>query len=411
MPSVCLYFRVHQPYRLRKFQQEDISVNNYYDDPAADAETISRLADDCYLPANDLLYQQILAHKEKFHASFSVSGTALELLMKYRPDVIQSFKRLAATGSIEFLAETYYHSLSSLHSPEEFQRQVEKHASLVKRLFGIEPVVFRNTELIHNNRIAEQVAAMGLKGILCEGTERILQGRSPNQVYQFPGNTSCPLLLRNASLSDDIAFRFDDPNWTEHPLTADKFAEWLHSHPSDTNIINLFLDYETFGIHKKNDSGIFEFLEQLPGAVLSREDWLFATPSTVLHESSPRDIYHVPQTISWEDDSDATCVWCENVMQHNTLKKIYSIEAMVQQSNCEKSMDTWGRLQSADYFYYMAEKKDKTEAVKYLNPFTTPREAFQNYSNLVADFEIALIKKEVTTYKKYPSSSFVNILF
>jgi alpha-amylase len=409
MTSVCLYFRVHQPYRLRKYQQEDITVNNCYEDNIADSDNINRMADHCYLPANEILYRQINTQQQRFNISFSISGTALELLMKYRPDVIQSFKRLAAAGCVEFLAETYYHSLSSLHSPVEFQRQVRMHGELIKRLFDQDAVIFRNTELIHNNRIAEHVDAMNLKGILCEGTERILKERSTNQVYTAPGNTTCPLLLRNACLSDDIAFRFDDTNWTEHPLTPEKFAEWLHSHPDTTDVINLFMDYETFGIHKKEESGIFDFLDSLPAAVLKKEGWLFSTPSQALQKYLPADIYDVPQTISWEDNSDTSCVWCENVMQHNTLKKIYSIEPMVQQGDCEKSQDTWGRLQSADHFYYMTERK--ANSAKYLNPFTTAREAFQNYSNLVTDFEISLIKKEIKRYKKYPSTVFANTIF
>ena len=256
---------------------------------------------------------------------------------------------------------------------------------------------------------------MGLKGILCEGVERILQGRSVNRVYTVPGLESYredfSLLLRNAALSDDIAFRFDDINWSEHPLMADKFADWLASHPMQDEVINLFLDYETFGIHKKNDTGIFGFLQSLPAEVLKKDGLKFATPSEVIDEQFPKDVYHVPDTISWEDKSEASCVWCENVMQNNTLKKIYSIENIVQQSDCEKSVDIWGRLQAADYFYYMSEKK--AEANKYLNPFTTAREAFQNYTNLVTDFEISLIKREIEKQKRYSSSrvSSANTLF
>ena len=412
MTSVCLYFKVHQPYRFKKYQLEDITVCNNYEDRIADEENIIRLADNCYLPANEILYRRIVEQQGKFTVSFSVSGIILELFMKYRPDVIKSFKKLAATGCVEFLAETYYHSLSSLHSQAEFKRQVSMHTELVTRLFGIAPKVFRNTELIHSNRIAGHVASMGFKGILCEGIERILQGRTANQVYAVPDVTELGLLLRNAALSDDIAFRFDDQNWNEHPLTADKFVDWLCSHPEDTEVINLFMDYETFGIHKKKESGIFDFLDTLPVVVSERNELRFATPSEILEDHLPRHTYDVPQTISWEDNSDASCVWCENMMQNNTLKKIYSIEAMALDSDCEKSVDMWGRLQSADHFYYMAEKTDKTEVVKYLNPFTTPREAYQSYTNLVTDFEISLIKKQVNRYKKFPvSASLANTMF
>jgi alpha-amylase len=410
MTSICLYFKIHQPYRFRKYQPEEITVSNCYKDSAADSDNINRVADECYLPANEILLNQINANNGKFRVSLSMSGTVIELLMQYRPDVIQSFKALASTGYVEFLSETYYHSLSSLHSTNEFKRQVTKHGELINRLFGCTPVVFRNTELIHNNMIAAKVSELNLKGILCEGIDRILAGRDPNKIYMAPVN-GIPLLLRNSALSDDIAFRFDDVNWTEHPLTATKFAEWLCSHPDGTQVINLFMDYETFGIHKKASAGIFEFLEQLPVAVLNSERLSFATPSNVLDMHKPVDVYNVERTISWEDNSDANCASSDNVMQNNTLKKIYSIEPMIGQSDNNELIDTWGRLQSADHFYYMAEKRDKTEGLKYMNPFTTPREAFQNYSNLVTDFEISLIKKEINTYKKYPSTLFANTIF
>ena len=212
MISVCLYFKVHQPYRLKKYQAKDIDVCHSYEDEAADRESINQLADHCCLPANEIIYEQIVQQNGKFKISFSVSGIVLELFQQYRPDVIHSFKKLASTGCIEFLAETYYHSLSSLYSAAEFQRQILKHAELIKSLFSMEPVVFKNTELIHNNRIASLIAELGLKGILCEGVERILKGRSCNKVYAIPGNDETALLLRNATLSDDIAFRFGDPN-------------------------------------------------------------------------------------------------------------------------------------------------------------------------------------------------------
>jgi len=405
MISVCLYFKVHQPYRLKKYQAKDIDVCHCYEDEAADRESINQLADNCCLPANAIIYKQILEQKGKFKISFSISGIVLELFQQYRPDVIRSFKKLASTGCIEFLAETYYHSLSSLYSGAEFQRQILKHAELIKNLFGMEPAVFKNTELIHNNRIASLVAGLGLKGILCEGVERILRGRSCNKVYALPGQADTALLLRNATLSDDIAFRFGDPNWSEHPLTADKFAEWIHQHqPDNTEVINLFMDYETFGVYKQPGTGIFGFLDSLPAAVLENRGFRFSTPSEVLVSHYPKDLYDVSQTISWEDQSNASCVWCENVMQNNTLKKIYSIQNLVLQSSDERDADIWGRLQSADYFYYMAEDTRKQTLTKYFNPFGSAREVFRHYTNLVADFEISLIRKAIAQKKKTSAS-------
>lgn len=409
MVSVCLYFKVHQPYRLKKHRMRGVDLSYCYADIKTDEEEITSLADNCYLPANDIIYELIREHNGKFRISYSISGTALELFQKNRPDVISSFKKLVATGCVEILAETYYHTLSSLHSKKEFQRQVSKHTQLVKDLFHIETMVFRNTELIHNNQLVKQLADLGFKGLLCEGVERILQQRSPNRVYAAPDNSEFGLLLRNARLSDDIAFRFDDLNWSEHPLTAERFAEWLHKHPPETDVINLMMDYETFGIHKKADSGIFDFLRALPSAVLADDNFLFSTPSGILTKNYPKDIYDVPATISWEDKTNASCVWCDNMMQNNTLRKIYSIEHIVLTSGSEKAIDMWGRLQAADYFYYMSAESCKAAAYKYNNPFSTPEEAFQNYSNIIADFEIALIEREISNRKKHSRrASFIN---
>lgn len=411
MTSVCLYFKVHQPYRLKKYSMKGVDLSYCYADVPADNASINFLADNCYLPANQIIHDQLLAHKGKFRISYSISGTALELLQKHRPDVITSFRELVSTGYAEILAETYYHSLSALHSRKEFQRQVHKHSALVKELFGIQPVVFRNTELIHNNALAGEIADMGLQGVLCEGVKRILNGRTPNKVYSVPGREDMGLLLRNAQLSDDIAFRFDDVNWNEHPLTAEKFAEWLHIHPADTTVINLMMDYETFGIHKKAGSGIFDFLHALPSAVLANDDLTFSSPAVILKKTIPGDTYDVPATVSWENNTTAACVWCDNMRQNNTLKKIYSIGNMVLNCGNEKAIDMWGRLQSADYFYYMSEESCKRTAYQYHNPFSTPEEAFQNYSNIVADLEIALIENEIRRRKRIPSkASFINAI-
>jgi alpha-amylase len=247
--------KVHQPYRLKRFMGSDIGACHTYEDAEAGITHINELADKTCLPANEILGRQIRTHRGRFKVSFSISGTALELFARYRPDVIESFRELVGTGCVEFLAETFYHSLSSLYSAVEFQRQVQQHSTLVHDLFGLRPVVFRNTDLIHNNRIAALVSRLGLQGILCDGIHSILKGRDANRLYTVPGDTGLVLFLRNATLSDDIAFRFGDPLWTEHPLTAGKFATWLHRHPPRTEVVNLFLDYETFGTHKPGGSG------------------------------------------------------------------------------------------------------------------------------------------------------------
>ncbi|MBL7737582.1 MAG: glycoside hydrolase family 57 protein [Chitinophagaceae bacterium] len=411
MTSVCLYFKVHQPYRLKKYSMKGVDLSYCYADATADSASIHFLADNSYLPANKIIREQLLAQQGKFSVSYSISGTVLELLRKHRPDVIASFQKLVDTGYVEILAETYYHSLSSLHSKKEFRRQIRQHGTLVKELFGIHPAVFRNTELIHNNALAGEIADTGLRGILCEGVKRILNGRTPNKLYSVPGKENIGLFLRNAQLSDDIAFRFDDVNWNEHPLTAEKFADWLQIHPADTSVINLMMDYETFGVHKKPGSGIFEFLEALPAAILANNDLIFSTPTEILDKNNAEDSYDVPATASWENDTTDACLWCDNMEQNKTLKKIYSIENMVLNCGHEKAIDMWGRLQSADYFYYMSEESSKRTAYKYHNPFATPEEAFQNYSNIVADLEIALIENEIRRRKRTPAkASFINTI-
>lgn len=399
MPSVNLSFKIHIPYRLQKIDTSYLGYGKYFDSDA-NKKAVDTFSDECFLPANEILLSQLKIHQGKFKISFSISGTAVELLQEYRPDVIKSFKQLVKTGCVEFYAETYYNSLSWLYSKEEFKRQIQKHHELVKDLFGVEPMVFRNTELIYNNDLSKFISELGYKGILCEGLERILNGRTANQTYAAPGSGDFGLLLRNVRLSDDIAFRFDDPNWNEQPLTAEKYAGWLHNQDKNTCNVNLFFDYETFGIHKKTGTGIFKFLEHLPSHILADEKWTFATPAEVLDSCYPMDIYNVPQTISWEDKEKECCVSCENRMQNNTLRKIFSIEKMVHQSNIPGALECWGRLQGADHFYYMCnDRGDSNNTYRMLNPFGTVEEAYENYKNAVTDFEIKLIRKGLDDIK------------
>ncbi len=406
MPSVSLSFKVHIPYRLKRFAAGSVGAYDTWFDEQACQSAVDKLANECYVPANQVIHSLIRENKTKFKAAFSISGTAIELLQKHRPDVIRSFRDLAKTGCVEFFSETYYHSLSWLHAKNEFKRQVQQHDDLIRLLFGTEPAVFRNTELIYNNELAKFIAGMGYKGILCEGPDNILNGRTPNHIYAAPGNGDFGLLLRNVRLSDDIAFRFDDPAWNEQPLTAEKYAGWLHNQHENTCNVNLFMDYETFGIHKKADSGIFRFLSHLPSAVLSNEKWKFVTPSEALENYYPKDIYDVPGTISWEAKEMLSCVWCENMMQNNTLRKIYSLENMVNQSTMHGAMEWWGSLQSADHFYYMCnDGRTENDTYRSLNPFKSGEEAFENYRNAVTDFEIKLIQRGLNEIKSTRSAN------
>ncbi len=406
MHSLTLYCKVHLPYGLNHYAAGNTAAGYFNTD--ASKKAIDQLSDECYLPANKAMAALIEKNKGKFRLAYSISGTTLELLLQYRPDVIDSFKALADTGCIEFLAETYYNSLSWLHSKAEFRSQVEKHSQLINTLFGLTPAVFRNTELIYSNELAAFIAGMGYKGIVCEGLERNLQGRDLNQVYRAPGVEGLGILLRHVTLSDDIAFRFGSPHWDDHPLTAEKYAGWIHAHTHACNI-NVLLDYETFGIHKKPDTGIFAFLEHLPAAILDDKKWQFTTPSEVLKECTPKDVYDVAETISWKGKEVECCVWCENAYQNNMLKKIYSLEQMVQKNGGETELDQWRKLQSADHFYYMSgEVRTADDAYQYLNPFTSAEEAYRSYVNSITAFEIKLIEKGLSKFRaanSHPSNT------
>ncbi len=412
MPSISFCFRLHQPYRLKEYGFENIGLLHSYEDAEACVQIINTVADNCYLPANEIIYNQIKKTSGKFKVAFSISGTMLELLMQYRMDVIESFKKLIETGCVEILAETFNNSLSWLHSKKEFSAQIRKHGLLVKELFNVEAVVFRNTELIYNNDLAKFIADAGYKGILCEGLAKILKGRTANQTYASPGNGDFGVLLRNVELSDDIAFRFGETTWCQHPLTAEKFANWIHGHTlADTGNINLFFDYETFGIHQKTDTGIFGFLQHLPDAVLANPEFHFKTPTEALNTYYPKDIYDVPQTISWEDKTKDCCLWTDNVMQHNSIRKIYSLENMVLKSGNEKMIDTWRKLQAVDYFYFMsAQKRCEGDVYYMLNQFSCSKEAFQTYRNILTDFEISLIKSGIEN-NRFKFSNKKNIIF
>lgn len=404
MPSLCLYFKFHTPYQLRRYAQNEIGSESCYENNAADEAMINNIIDENFLPANETIFKAIEDGERNFKVAFSLSGTALQLISLYRPDAIESFRKLVNTGCVEILGETFYHSLSALHSKNEFKRQVLKHKTYIEELFNYSPVFFRNTELIYNNWIAETVAELGFKGILCEGLKRVLIQKSANKIYNANSiQNQIKVLFRNISLSDDIAFRFAEENWEHHPLTAEKFAGWVHEHKDDTQVINLFLDYETFGLHKKESCGIFDFLKALPANILQNNNWKFSTPSEVLAEYESSEIFDSPGTISWKDQSRASCVWCENMMQNNTLKKIYSLENLVKQAKDEKLLEVWGRLQSADYFYYM--NADHNNYHRYTNPFADAKEAYNNYSNIITDFEISLIKKILKTTETFHNSS------
>jgi alpha-amylase len=389
MRSICLYFQVHQPFRLKTYRFFDMGVNHYYYDDFQNKSVVQRIAQKCYLPANKVMLELIKKHGKSFNIAYSISGLALEQFEKYAPEVINSFKALAATGNVEFLTETYSHSLASLRSYDEFKRQVDQHSSKIEELFGVKPVTFRNTELVYSDEIGEMVARMGYNIILTEGAKHILGWRSPNFVYRHSTNRDLKLLLKNFRLSDDIAFRFSNQGWTEWPLTAEKYANWLKTIPKKQQVVNLFIDYETFGEHQWKESGIFEFLKSLPGTVLKKTDFAFLNPKDVASTYEAVDSIHVPYPISWADEERDLTAWLGNEMQDEAFNKLYSQENLVKACSDTDIKRDWNYLQASDHFYYMCTKWFTDGDVhRYFNPYPSPYEAFINYMNVLSDFMI-----------------------
>ena len=386
--SICLYFQVHQPNRLRLYRFFDIGKDSHYYDDFANRTILRRVAQRCYLPANELLLDLINSHKGQFKVAFSISGSVLEQFDRYAPEVIDSFRKLAGTGCVEFLAETYYHSLASIASPAEFKRQVEKHKETIEHYFGVTPKSFRNTELVYSDEIGSMVYDMGFKTMLTEGAKHVLGWKSPNYVYSGALAPKLKLLLRNYTLSDDIAFRFSDKNWQDWPLTGDKFLGWIKASAQNDEIVNLFMDYETFGEHQKSQSGIFDFLRYFPEVVIKDGEFEFVTPEQAGKKHKAVASLDVPDPISWADEERDITAWLGNELQSDAFKKLYNVTEKL--SLLSESNDLWsdfGHLQESDHFYYMCTKFFSDGAVhKYFNPYDTPYEAFINYMNVLSDF-------------------------
>jgi alpha-amylase len=387
--SLCFYFQVHQPDRLRLYRFFDIGGDSQYFDEFSNKTILKRVSERCYLPMNDVLLDLIKQYGGEFKVAFSLSGTVLEQFSKYVPEVIDSFRALCDTVCVEFLAETYSHSLASLISKKAFEEHVAKHAAAIEHYFGYKPKTFRNTELIYSDKIGEMVAGMGYDTMLTEGAKHILGWKSPNFVYTNAINPRLKLLLRNFSLSDDLAFRFNDRSNPSWPITSEKYAKWISASAENSEVVNLFMDYETFGEHQPADSGIFEFMKYLPKAVLSEGGFKFRTPSEVSSIHQPVAPLHVPFAISWADEERDTSAWLGNDLQNEAFKKLYSLEKDVEACTDEKIKDDFLKLQESDHFYYMCTKFFSDGSVhKYFNPYETPYEAFINYMNVLSDFEI-----------------------
>ena len=385
--SICLYFQVHQPNRLRLYRFFDIGKDSHYYDDFANRTILRRVAQKCYLPMNALLLELIEANKGAFKVAFSISGSVLEQFDRYAPEVIESFRKLAQTGCVEFLSETYYHSLASLASPIEFKNQVLKHKAAIEHYFGVTPKAFRNTELIYSDAIGEMVYDMGFKTMLTEGARHVLGWKSPNFIYSCAQAPSLKLLLKNSSLSDDIAFRFSDRGWSDWPLTGEKYLRWLKSSAQNEDIVNLFMDYETFGEHQKAASGIFDFMRALPQIVINDGEFEFVTPTQAAKKHRPVGELDVMDPISWADEERDVTAWLGNELQNDAFNKLNDQAEKLALLNDEALWSDFGHLQESDHFYYMCTKFFSDGAVhKYFNPYDTPYEAFINYMNVLSDF-------------------------
>ena len=386
--NACFYFQVHQPVRLRRLHLFNMPDNFDYWDHAKNRQIFERVSNKCYIPTNAMLLDLIKEHGEQFRVSFSLSGTFVEQAKLYRPDVMDSFRDLADTGCVEFLDETYYHSLAGLWEDQtELKEQIAEHRELMQKELGVTPTFYRNTELIYDNRIAKTIEALGYDGIMTEGTERVLGARSPNHVYRpARAGSKLKVLLKNYRLSDDVAFRFSSgPQWPEWPLTAPKYAEWLSQQDGET--INLFMDYETFGEHNWPESGIFDFLRHVPGEALKRGVG-FRTPTQVARAGEAVDEIEVPFAISWADTERDVSAWLHNEMQQTAFNTLRELRPYVLELKDPVLTHAWRLLQTSDHVYYCTTKNMGDQDIHmYFSPYDSPYQAFINLMNCIVDLK------------------------
>jgi len=389
--GIVLYLHAHQPFRVRKYSVFDIANNHEYfneqdwDTDRNNEKVLRKVAEKSYGPMNALL-ERLLNNHPDFRVSLSITGVLIEQLEMWAPEVLESFKRLVKTGRVEIVAETYYHSLAFFYSRREFELQVEAHKNKIREVFGVETQVFRNTELSYNNELAKWADDYGFRGILAEGWDPILEWRSPNFVYKPVDTKNISLLLKNYRLSDDVAFRFGDKNWSQWPLDAGTYKEWVSSSIYGKQIVNLFMDYETFGEHQWSDTGIFDFYEAFVDKWLQQEDNTFYTISEAIDSFEPVGEIDMPHTVTWADTERDLTAWLGNRMQQEALRYIYSLEEDILMTNDINLISDWRKLQTSDHVYYMCTKWfNDGDVHAYFSPYESPYDAFVYYLNAVRD--------------------------
>ena len=386
--SICIYFQIHHPERLRKYQFFDIGKKHNYFDNYANRSELEDLAENCYLPANALLLDLIKKYEGKFKVAFSISGSAIDQLEMHTPEVIRSFQELAQTGQVEFLAETYSHSLASLsEDTDEFELQVKRHSTAIKELFGKKPVTFRNTSLIYSDKIGKRVADLGFKTMLTDGAKHVLGWKSPNFIYKNALDENLNLLLKNSKLSDDIAIRFSDRNWSEYPLTSEKYVDWVSHSLQETEVLNLFMNYEVIGHYNRAESGIFDFLRYFIQQIAENPNYQFLLPKEVTKKHTAKDILPVPYPISWTDEERDITSWLGNELQKEAFTELFKIQPLVKKKKNAELNEDYSRLQASEHFYFMRTKLfSGADYHKYILPYESPYEAFINYMNVLSDF-------------------------
>ena len=406
MLTVCPYFHVHQPYRVKRYRVFDIGKDNEYFN-ASDATDLNnerilhKVAEKSYIPTVAVLHELLNEHPS-FRFALSFSGTVLDQFETYMPHVLRAFQELVATGRVEILADTYHHSLAFFYSRSEFERQVLLHRDRISTLFGVVPRVFRNTELSYTNTLAKWCEEKGYLGIMAEGWDPVLGWRSPNHVYQPVGCERIKVLLKNYKLSDDIAFRFGNRGWESWPLTAETYAHWIHAHHGDGQTINLFMDFETFGEHQWSDTGIFNFLRALPGALLAHQDTNFKTPTETIESYPSVGVFDVPHILTWADTDRDLTAWVGNDIQKDAIHAIYHMEKDVINTEDPHIIETWRKLQTSDHFYYMCTKWfNDGDVHAYFSPYESPYDAYIAFMNALSDLQLrvteVLARRQVYT--------------